>query len=409
MSDVWLAEDTRLGRWVAIKLLKDVGGIGEDDRSIDREARLIASLAHPNIVAVYDAGRHDGRPYLVMEYVHGATLREILAQRRTLTESEAVRFGAQVASALAYAHAHGIVHCDVKPENILITDEGVAKAVDFGVGRTLTRTMTPDEARAILGTIAYLAPEVLQGSPPDPRSDIYSLALTVYEMVAGRLPFGGVNLAASAGQRLAATAPPLRSFSPEASPELERILARALAFAPEARFQDAEEFAAALRRLPGEPRPAPIRRAPAPQQPHRPASARPGAPRSGHNTARARRAKRGGPNVAALVAIAGGFALAVGAGIAAAVVWTRDREDSSPVPTPTPETATVAPTPTVQASPTPTPSPVPSPSPSRSPSPTPARSPSPSASASPSPTLSPTPTRTPSPSPQAPPTPTPQP
>jgi serine/threonine-protein kinase len=153
--------------------------------------------------------------------VHGQSVRHLLEIQGRLTEGEAVRYGIQVGTALQYAHGQGVIHCDVKPENILVDENGVAKVADFGVAETANRTLRPDEVRDILGTIAYLAPEVIQGAAADPRSDVYSLALTVYEMVAGRLPFTGTNPAAVAGQRLGSAPPPLRTFAISASPELE--------------------------------------------------------------------------------------------------------------------------------------------------------------------------------------------
>ncbi len=277
MSEVWLAEDERLGRQVAVKIIRDTG---EDlGGTIEREARLVARLQHPNIVSVFDAGQQDGDHYLVAEYIEGSSLREILQARGRLTEAEAVRYGIQVARALAYAHSQGIVHCDVKPENIMISPQGIAKVMDFGVADMVTRTVTAGEARDILGTIAYLAPEVIQGAPADARSDVYSLGLTVYELVAGRLPFTGSSAAAIAGQRLGTPAAPLRTFAADASRGLEVALARALALSPADRYQTAGEFEAVLRSAPP---PAAIP-APPPRPVTRPAG---GAPPRRHDTTR---------------------------------------------------------------------------------------------------------------------------
>jgi serine/threonine-protein kinase len=251
VADVWLAEDERLGRWVAVKLLREDFTAEHDGdlvRRFEREARLVAGLQHPNIVGVYDAGTFAGRHYLVMEYVHGYSLRQVLESQGRLREVDAVRYGIQIAAALQYAHTQGVIHCDVKPENILVTEAGVPKVADFGVAETVSRTLAPEQAKDILGTIAYLAPEVLQGAPADPRSDVYSLAMTLFEAVAGRLPFAGANAAAMAGQRLAAPAPPLRAFARDASPELEAVLARALSLSPLDRYQGAADFATALQR-----------------------------------------------------------------------------------------------------------------------------------------------------------------
>ncbi|MBI5947735.1 MAG: serine/threonine protein kinase [Chloroflexi bacterium] len=362
MSEVWLAEDQRLGRWVAAKILRE-SAAGSDDLlgSIEREARVVARLSHPNIVGVYDAGVHDGHHFLVMEYVHGYTVRQLLQSQGRFTEAEVLRYGVQVAAALQYAHEQGVVHCDVKPENILINENGVAKVADFGVADTVTRTLAPDQAREILGTIAYLAPEVIQGAPADPRSDVYSLGLTLYEMAAGRLPFAGTTAAAIAGQRLAAPAPRLRSLAMGASAELEAALARALAINPLDRFPTAAEFGLALRRVPARPTgdTAPVV-APPGRPPRAPAAA------GRHPTARVRPVappSTRGPGTAALVTvIIAAVLFAVGAGAVAAIMLTRNDGGGSPQPTPTPAvsptagaTPTRTPTPTATASPSATP------------------------------------------------------
>jgi serine/threonine-protein kinase len=368
MSEVWLAEDQRLGRWVAVKILRESLGAEHDLVSgLEREARVVAQLQHPNIVGVLDAGRHDGRYFLVMEYVHGHSVRELLETQGRLTEREAVRYGIQVASALQFAHDQGIVHCDVKPENILIDQNGVAKIADFGIADTLTRTLSPAEARDILGTIAYLAPEVIQGAQADPRSDVYSLALTIYETVAGRLPFAGSSPAAVAGQRLGATAPPLRTFALGASSELEAVLQRALAPFPLDRYQSAAEFLDALRSLPV-PRAGaavPIV-APPGRAPRRPIETPPAHRR--HTTARVQRGPgpRRPPRKSNSAAVAAGISailIAIGAGaVAAAIVIIRNNDSGNVVvPSPSPVVTTPTPartptsTPTVQPSPTHTP------------------------------------------------------
>lgn len=405
MAEVWLAEDTRLGRWVAVKLLHPAVDLDHD--SIANEARIIARLTHPNIVDVFDAGETPGgQPYLVMEYVHGYTVRQLLQSQGRFTEAEVVRYGTQVANALEYAHRQGVRHRDVKPENILIDENGVAKLTDFGVADTLTRTMSPQQAQEILGTIAYIAPEVLQGAPATPAADVYSLALVLYEMAAGRLPFSGTTAAAMAGQRLAAPPPRLRQFALSASFELEEALARALAPDPRNRFQSAAEFAAALRAVP-EPR----RHVTAPvvAPPGRPPALR---PRDTHTRrhAVARPAPTGngsGPLIAAGLAA---LIFALGAAVVAALLITRDDSDGGLEPTPTtaPTQSTQQPSPA--ATPTRAPSPTAQPSPTEPPTPT--QTPPPSPTPVRTPTQAPTPTRTPvanTPTPtQAPPTQPPQ-
>jgi serine/threonine-protein kinase len=395
MSEVWLAEDLRLGRWVALKILRDGSANGDLASDLEREARLVARLQHPNIVSVFDTGRHNGRPFVVMEYVHGLSLRDLMEHRGRMSEGEALRYAVQVAGALQYAHEQGVVHCDIKPENILVTEQGVAKAADFGVADTVTRTLSPEEARGILGTIAYIAPEVLQGERPDARSDVYSLALTVYEMVAGRLPFAGAGAAALAGQRLAMAAPPVRTFAPDVSAGLEGVLARALTIVPEDRYQGAGEFASALRNIGRQAPAAAIGAPPPPVRSPRPAPA----PARRHPTERlattgGRRPppprRNAGPGAAVLWAIVGAIGLAAIGGAVAALMLT-DNSSSPPEPTATPTATIPAATPTEPQLPTR--------DPTRTATPTPTQEPTPTPTPSPTPTQQPTPTPTPTPSP----------
>lgn len=401
MAEVWLAEDLRLGRWVALKVLHDSLTGGFDPEAVaafEREARVVARLQHPNVVSVFDAGEFDGRRYIVTEYVHGYTLRQLIETHGRLPEAEVVRLGRQVAAALAYAHRQGVVHGDVKPENILVNETGIAKLTDFGVAETLTRTLTPAQAADLLGTIAYLAPEVIQGERPTPAADQYALALTIFEAAAGRLPWSGSSPAAVAGQRLARPAPPLRAFAPAVSSGLEAVVARALAIMPAERFPSLEAFEAALAGVRPAGPPAP------------PVAAPPGCPpaRPRHTTAPVRRGpppRTKGPAWYTVLAVTGLLLFAVGLGILLAAALTGGGSET-PVPTPT----TAFPTPTAAletpvarptATPTATPSPLASPSPSPTPSPT-AGSPTPTVGAFPTngpPTVPPTSTPTPPPGP----------
>jgi eukaryotic-like serine/threonine-protein kinase len=371
MAEVWLAEDQRLGRWVAVKALREAFDETLDAETIaafEREATVIARLQHQNIVAVHDAGSHEGRRYIVMEYVHGYSLRQLLETQGRLTEAEAIRYGTQVASALQYAHGLDVIHCDIKPENILINENGVAKVADFGVAETLTRTMTPRQAADLLGTVAYLAPEVIEGASPSPASDIYSLGLTVFEAIAGRLPFSGSTAGASIGQRLATPAPALRTFSRGASPEMESVLAKALSLSPRDRYANAGAFGQALRRVPLHEG-APV--APVVAPPGRPPQLH------GHNTARVRRGAVAPPPAgvsAGTILLAVGVLLAaLGLGVVAALIIANSDDDGgggtgTPTPTVTVD-ATTAPTqgPTQTRPPGTTPSPTAAPSPTATP------------------------------------------
>ncbi len=381
MSEVWLAEDTRLSRWVAVKILRDSLADREDELvdTLLQEARVVAKLQHPNIVAVYDFGTHEGHHYLVMEYVAGSSARQLLQSRGRLPETEAVRYGVQTATALQYAHEQNVVHCDVKPENILVTEQGVAKVADFGVAESVSRTLAPEQMREVLGTVAYLAPEVIQGSGTDARSDVYSLGLTIYEMVAGRLPFSGTNPAALAGQRLGAPAPPLRTFAIDASPVLESVLARALAISPQDRYPTAGAFATALSGVPAGAMRQSVPVAVAPPPPRR------------RDTSLVRRGTTPPPpasgwSATGIAALTGAVLLALGIGIAAAVILSRDDDNNggggseTPSPTSTTEHAvTGTATATAEATDTPSPTSTPSPTPTtEAATATPTRTPTPS-------------------------------
>lgn len=383
MSEVWLAEDMRLGRRVAVKILRDSVASQESELvdSIQREARLIAQLQHPNIVSVHDVGTSEGHHYLVMEYVDGQSVRQLLETNGRLSEQDAVRYGSQVGMALQYAHDQGVIHCDVKPENILVNDRGVAKVADFGVADTVTRTLSPDEAREVLGTIAYLAPEVIQGAPADARSDVYSLGLTVYEMIAGRLPFAGTTAAAIAGQRLASPAPPLRTFAMSASPAVESALARALALSPQDRFGSAGEFAAALRRSAAVPARQTGAHAPVAVVPPPARAAGTGAR---HSTTLVRRGvvppppPGSGSNGAAIAAAIAAGVLAIAAAGVAVLLLTRDEGGGAVSETPTPTSVpTQEPTPRPTDEPTLTPTPSPTPTPTEEPTQEPTATPTP--------------------------------
>ena len=194
MGVVWLARDERLGRTVAVKELRS--GIGLSETQVQsshlrarREARIAARLHHPHAVAIYDVAEHEGRPYLVMEYVRSRSLSEVLAQETVLTAAVVAEIGEQMASALVAAHKAGIVHRDIKPGNILFTDDGTAKLTDFGISRA-NDDVTVTATGEMLGTPAYVAPEVAQGRPASAASDVFSLGATLYAAVEGEPPFG---------------------------------------------------------------------------------------------------------------------------------------------------------------------------------------------------------------------------
>ena len=247
MADVYLAEDERLSRRVAVKVLK--ARLAADDEFVERfriEAQAAASLNHSSIVAVYDRGSADGATYIAMEYVTGESLKQRLRRDGALPPDEAVPIALAVLSALGAAHARHIVHRDVTSYNVMLAEDGRVVVTDFGIARmgdsALTRT------GAMMGTSSYLSPEQAQGRPADERSDLYSLGVVLYEMLTGRVPFKGESDVAVAMQHVQTAPPNPRTLTPAVSEALAATVMRALSKDPADRFQDAEEFAAALRR-----------------------------------------------------------------------------------------------------------------------------------------------------------------
>src|SRR3954454_19124462 len=185
MAEVWCAEDEVLGRRVALKLL---GGRFADDTEFRerfrREAQAAAGLAHPNIVGIFDRAEWEGTPYIAMELVDGRTLKELVIARGPLPPTVAVNFVEQILKALAYAHRRGLVHRDIKPQNVIVDAEGTAKVADFGIARAANSEMT--QTGAIVGTVQYLSPEQAQGLPVDLHTDLYSTGIVLYELFTGR-------------------------------------------------------------------------------------------------------------------------------------------------------------------------------------------------------------------------------
>ena len=245
MSRVWLARDELLHRDVALK----ASHLGVD-AELDREARVLAGLRHPNIVSLFDLTERDGETYLVIEYVDGRSLAELLEERGSIDEPRVRRMGVTLANALAYAHSKGVLHNDIKPANIIIDREGEPHIADFGVAGVIRTTLTMASSSEFVGTLAYLAPEVIGGDRATPSSDVYSLAVTLYQCAAGCLPFPSGTVA-NAVQRIAHPAPLLHMFAPNAGDRLEQALAKALAVLPGDRYRSAAEFSAAL--APGQP------------------------------------------------------------------------------------------------------------------------------------------------------------
>ena len=246
MGAVYRARDQILDRTVAVKVLKNGGDDPEFVAKFKAEATNAARLSHPNIVQVFDFGYENGQPYMAMEFVDGQNLREILSARHVLRPDVAARIALQVASALEHARRNGLMHRDIKPENILITTDGVVKVADFGLSRALAESRAT-QANVLMGTAAYLAPEQVQGETVDHRADIYSLGIVLFEMLTGKLPFGGDSPVVVAYKRVAEDVPSAMSINPGVPRELDVIVARATGRAASSRFATAGQMVEALR------------------------------------------------------------------------------------------------------------------------------------------------------------------
>jgi serine/threonine protein kinase len=246
MATVELAQDTELDRPVAIKrLAENLAADGEYKQRFLREARLAARLSHPNIVAVYDAGAENGVPFIVMEYVKGETVSDLLRRRRRLAPAEAVALALQACAGLETAHEAGLVHRDIKPQNLLVTPDGTLKIADFGMARSLDGTQLT-QTGTVLGTAGYLAPEQAAGEQVNGTADIYALGAVLYELLTGRPPYEAGSLADLFVKQTEGSITAVRELAPAVPARLEDAVMRALARAPEYRPESAEAFAAEL-------------------------------------------------------------------------------------------------------------------------------------------------------------------
>ncbi len=249
MSTVYRAFDTTLERPVAIKIMhRDVAAQSEQLERFRREARAVAKLSHPHIVGVIDAGEDDGTPFIVLEYVEGETLKDRIRRHERLDTSEAVAYAIEIARALGYAHSRGIVHRDVKPQNVLVDAEGLAKVTDFGIARTLDQEGLTADGR-VLGTTDYVSPEQALGHAVTGQSDLYSLGIVLFEMLTGDVPFKGENQVAVAMKHVREEIPDVQIRRPEVSTALATAVDRATAKDLDERYADADEMIAELEDL----------------------------------------------------------------------------------------------------------------------------------------------------------------
>ena len=242
MANVYLARDTILDRNVAIKVLR--GDLATDEkfvRRFQREALSASSLSHPNIVEIYDVGEDDGDYYIVMEYVEGKNLKQLLKKREKLTTAEVVDIMLQITSAMGAAHDSLIIHRDLKPQNILIKDDGEIKITDFGIAMALNATQLT-QTNSAMGSVHYFPPEQANGKGSTLKSDVYSLGIMMYELLTGVLPFRGDNAVEIALKHLKEPIPSIRTELPELPASIENIIIRATAKNPKNRYANANEM-----------------------------------------------------------------------------------------------------------------------------------------------------------------------
>jgi len=245
MADVYEAEDVHLGREVALKMLHR--RFSRDDQFVERfrrEASAAARLQHPHVVGVFDRGEHDGTHYIAMERLEGRTLKDLIVEEAPLEQEQVIGLGLQIVEAAGFAHDHGVIHRDLKPHNVIVRADDRLKVTDFGIARAGASEMT--ETGSIMGTAQYLSPEQAEGRAVTAASDIYSIGIVLYEMLAGRVPFEGDSAVSIAVKHLTEAPPPLSMFRPDVHPALEAVVARALAKDPAERYPSAADLAADL-------------------------------------------------------------------------------------------------------------------------------------------------------------------
>jgi len=248
MGEVYLAKDTKLNRRVALKFLPAQYAADEEFKArFKREAQAAAGLNHPNIITIHEVAEHDSRPYIAMEYVEGQSLKDLIA-KKDLSINKTIDFAMQICAGLAKAHQAGIIHRDIKPQNILIDKDGRIRILDFGLAKLkpdamLTRT------GSTLGTVAYMSPEQAQGEEADHRSDIFSFGVLLYEMITTQLPFKGEHEAAIAYSIVNETPEPLARYKANVPETLQRLVEKALRKDLNTRYQNATDIIADLKEL----------------------------------------------------------------------------------------------------------------------------------------------------------------
>jgi len=250
MSDVFRARDLMLERYVAIKVLHE--NYSNDDsfqKRFRQEARAAANLSHPNIVTVHDFGFDQGQLFIVMEHIPGRDLKSLLRQRGRFSVEEAIPLMVQACAGIGYAHRAGLVHCDIKPHNMIVTPDARLKVTDFGIARALSTIMPDERADVVWGSPQYFSPEQATGEAPSPASDVYSLGIVLYEVLTGALPFTAPTSEELARLHLEMQPVPLSEYVPDIPTALEEIVLKVLSKEPAARYRTADQLGRVLLRF----------------------------------------------------------------------------------------------------------------------------------------------------------------
>src|SRR5579859_883863 len=243
MAVIYKAQDLALGRTVAVKVLRP--SLTGDPTFLERfrqEARNVANLAHPNIVTLYDVGQDGNTYYMVMEYIEGKDLKKLIRESAPFSVERALHIAIQICAGIGYAHRAGLVHADVKPQNVLVTEDDHVKVTDFGIAQALSKTQTQEKQSVVWGSPHYFAPEQASGEPPSPASDVYAIGIVLFEMLTGKLPYSGNDHQELALAHIREQIPHVMEFNPNVPVHLDRIIYKVMSKEPANRYRTADQL-----------------------------------------------------------------------------------------------------------------------------------------------------------------------